>query len=169
MAIKTSNSRGIKLFYEFRKRNILEILVWKKTNPIPATNNVWLSDLEYALYFREKGVKLHDGYDFKHKGYVSPINQKDKKLFNHPTIKPLEFVKNNLLHITQENDVVLDAFIGSGTTAVACKEIGRNYIGFEYNPKYYQIAIDRINGLSQEDVRKKEKGILNIFDFMLET
>ena len=55
--------------------------------------------------------------------------------------------------------------MGSGTTAVACKELGRNYIGFEINPKYYQIAIDRLKGITQKDRKLKESGIMDIFDF----
>ena len=60
------------------KEIYFEPLVWKKTNPTPATNNTWLPDLEYAFHFREKGVKLNDGYEIKNKGYVSPLNKKDK-------------------------------------------------------------------------------------------
>jgi DNA modification methylase len=146
----------------------LEILVWAKDNPTPFTNNVWLSDLEYCLYFRESGVKLNDGYELKSKFYQSPINKKDKDLYDHPTIKPLELVKRHIEHTTQEGDVVLDTFLGSGTTAVACKELGRNYIGFEINKEYYDIAVNRLNGISQQDIREKEQGIQTIFDFMEE-
>jgi len=148
------------------KDNNYEVLVWVKTNPTPQTNNVWLPDIEYCLYFREKGVKLNDGYDIKSKWYQAPINKADKDLYDHPTIKPLDLVKKHLLHTTQENDIVLDTFIGSGTTAVACKELKRNYIGFELDETYYKIAVDRINGVSQQEVREKENGIMNIFDFM---
>lgn len=45
--------------------------------------------------------------------------------------------------------VILDVFLGSGTTAVAAKELGRQYIGFELNPEFYQIALDRLNGIDQ--------------------
>ena len=145
-----------------------EPLVWKKTNPIPATNNTWLPDLEYAFHFREKGVKLNDGYEIKSKGYVSPLNKKDKDLYDHPTIKPLEFVKNHILHITQENDIVLDPFLGSGTTAVACRETKRQFIGFEIDKSYYDIAQDRLNGITQVKRREKEAGIMDIFDLMKE-
>src|SRR5690554_1759250 len=144
----------------------MEILVWAKDNPTPFTNNVWLSDLEYCLYFREKGVKLNNGYDIKSKWYQSPINKKDKDLYDHPTIKPLELVKRHLEHTTNEGDIVLDTFLGSGTTAVACKELGRNYIGFEINEEYYKIAVDRLNGITQQEVREKDNGIMNIFDYM---
>lgn len=122
-----------------------DLLVWCKTNPTPQTNNIWLPNLEYCVYMREYGVKLNDGYDLKSKFYVSGANKSDKDLFNHPTIKPLELVKKHLLHTTQENDIILDPFIGSGTTAVACKEINRQFIGFELNPQWYEVANKRIN------------------------
>src|SRR5699024_4477959 len=123
-----------------------DLLVWCKDNPTPQTNNTWLSDVEYCLYFREKGkVKLNDGYGLKSKWYASPINKKDKDRFEHPTIKPLLLVERHIKHATQPNDIVLDCFLGSGTTAVACKNTGRQYIGFEINEKWYKIAENRLN------------------------
>lgn len=127
---------------------LFELLTWDKTNPTPSTNNSWLPDIEYCLYFREKGkVKLNDGYDLKHKWYLSSANIDDKGKFSHPTIKPLELVKKHLLHTTQPNDIVLDCFMGSGTTCVACKDIGRKYIGMEINKKWFKIAQDRLNNI----------------------
>lgn len=122
-----------------------DLLVWCKTNPTPQTNNIWLPDLEYCVYMREYGVKLNDGYDLKSKFYVSGANKSDKDLFNHPTIKPLELVKRHLLHTTQPNDIVLDCFMGSGTTAVACQETNRQFIGFEISEKWVKVANDRLN------------------------
>ena len=124
------------------------LLTWHKTNPSPTTNNNWLPDTEYAFHFREKGVIVNDGYDLKSTYYVSSLNKKDKDLFEHPTIKPLGFVKNNLEHITQQNDIVADFFLGSGTTAVAAKELNRRYIGFEIDKEYYNIAVDRLYGIT---------------------
>ena len=132
-----------------------EILVWCKTNPQPSTNNVWLPDVEYCLYFREKGVRLNDGYDLKSKWYLGAINQRDKRLYNHPTIKPLDLVERHIKETTQVGGVVLDAFLGSGTTAVACKELERNFIGFEINKAYYEIAIDRLKGVNQIEKQAK--------------
>lgn len=126
-----------------------DILVWCKTNPSPSTNNTWLSDIEYCLYFREKGkVKLNNGYELKSKYHISPTNKSDKDLYKHPTIKPIELVKRHLLHTTQENDTVLDCFSGSGTTAVACKEINRRFIGIEIDKEFHKISVDRINGIT---------------------
>lgn len=122
-----------------------ELLVWTKSNPAPQVNGTWLPDVEYCLYFRKKGMKLNDGYEYKSKWYSSSINKKDKDLFNHPTIKPLELVKSHLLHTTQPNDIVLDCFMGSGTTAVACQETNRQFVGFEIAEKWCKVANDRLN------------------------
>lgn len=143
-----SKMQIIDILNYFAKYNF-EILVWCKTNPIPTTNNVWLPDVEYCLYFREKGVKLNDGYELKSKWYLGPINQRDKKLYDHPTIKPLDLVERHIKETTLTGGVVLDPFCGSGTTAVACKELNRQYIGFEIDKKYYDIANDRIKGINQ--------------------
>ena len=124
-----------------------EIMVWCKSNPIPMTNNVWLSDVEYCLWFGETATQLNDGYDLKSKWYNSSVNKKDKDLFEHSTIKPLPLVKRHLLHSTQPNDIVLDCFMGSGTTAIACKEIGRQFIGFEISEKWCKVANDRLNNI----------------------
>lgn len=120
------------------------ILTWTKTNPIPFGNAIWLSDIEYCLHFY-KGAGYNVGWENKKKNFSSPINQKDKDKFSHATIKPIEMVKKHLLNMTQPNDIVLDTFIGSGTTAVACQDIGRQYIGFEIEEKWCQIARDRLN------------------------
>lgn len=137
---------------------LFEILIWNKTNPTPSINNSWLPDIEYCLYFREKGVVLNDGYELKSKWYISPINQGDKAKFKHPTIKPLDLVERHLKHATQENDIVLDCFCGSGTTCVACKDTNRRYIGIEVNPKWHKIAVDRLNGI-------EANGQMTIFSF----
>lgn len=132
-------------FFIDEKNCFFEILTWNKSNPTPATNNTWLPDIEYCLHFKESGIKLNDGYELKSKWYTSAINKGDKDMFNHPTIKPLPLVKRHLLHATQPNDIVLDCFMGSGTTAVACEETGRQFIGFEIDEKWCKIANDRLN------------------------
>ena len=125
-----------------------EILTWHKTNPTPLTKNTYLPDTEYCLYFREKGtVVLNDGYDLKHKYWITNSNKVDKELYLHPTIKPLEIIKKQILHTTQEKDIVLDCFCGSGTTCVAAKETNRHFIGMEINEEYWKIANNRLNGI----------------------
>lgn len=152
-----------------KKECRFNLLVWCKTNPTPMTNNTLLPDLEYCLVFKEDGAsRYNDGYELKSKWYLSPINKEDKGEYNHPTIKPLDLVKRHLLHSTQPNDIVLDCFLGSGTTAVACKELNRQYIGFEINPEYYKIACDRLNGITVKQRKQIESGMTTIFDFIEE-
>ena len=62
----------------------------------------------------------------------------------HPTQKPIALMKWLIMPHTKEGDIVLDPFLGSGTTAVACKQLGRKYIGIEINPDYCKIAEDRL-------------------------
>lgn len=122
-----------------------EVLTWHKTNPVPTCNNKYLSDTEYLLFFREKGVKVYGEYATKRKYYVSPTNKDDKKMYNHPTIKPLDIMENIIVNSSCEQDIVLDPFMGSGTTGVACVNTNRNFIGIEIDEGYFNIAKDRIN------------------------
>ena len=143
-----------------------EILTWNKTDPTPMCNNNWLPDVEYCLYFREKGVPLNDGYNLKSKFYVGQKNLKDKADYLHPTIKPFELVERHLLHATQPGDIILDPFVGSGTTAVACKKIGRDFIAFEIDPKYCEIATLRLEEKTLYEKSLEDKGFQTIFDYI---
>lgn len=133
------------LFKYFEDKNVNHtILCWHKTNPVPACGNKYLTDTEYLLFFREKGVKIYGSYKTKFTYYVTPLNVEDKKKWEHPTIKPLPIIKNLIINSSKENDVVLDCFMGSGTTGVACKGLNRNFIGIEIDKKYFNIAKKRI-------------------------
>lgn len=132
--------------YLDKKCNI-EILTWHKTNPLPTMNNTYANDTEYCIFARESGVVLNGNYETKRKYYVTNINKKDKDKFKHPTIKPLQIIKNLIINSSNEGDIVLDCFSGSGTTCVAAKELNRQFIGMEIDPEYYKISIDRLNGI----------------------
>lgn len=120
-----------------------ELLTWHKTNPLPACNNKYLSDTEYILYFRERGVKIFGNYSTKKKYFITGTNSESKK-FGHPTVKPLNIIQTLIFNSSSEGDIILDPFIGSGTTAVAAMKEKRKYLGFEIEPKYFQIANKRI-------------------------
>jgi site-specific DNA-methyltransferase (adenine-specific) len=70
----------------------------------------------------------------------------------HPTQKPVELIQKFIEDTTDPGAVVLDTFMGSGTTAVACLRTGRNYIGFELDEKYHAIAMDRIAAAEKQAV-----------------
>lgn len=120
------------------------IISWHKSNPVPACGNKYLTDTEFILFFREKGVKIYGEFKTKFTYYVTPTNQKDKKKYGHPTIKPVTIIQNFVLNSSKEGDVVLDPFLGSGTTALACITTNRHYIGFEKEKKYFDTCCKRI-------------------------
>lgn len=122
----------------------IDILTWHKTNPIPTCNGTYLNDTEYCVFARSKGVKVYGSYTTKRKWYVSKANVEDKKIYEHPTIKPLDIIKNLVINSSQEGETVLDCFMGSGTTGVASKLLGRNFIGIEIDEHYFEIAKKRI-------------------------
>ena len=119
------------------------VIAWHKTSCPPFCNNNYLKDSEYCIHFRERGVPIYGDYQTKKTYYVTGINR-DKDQYKHPTIKPLQIITNMIINSSREGDTVLDPFIGSGTTGVACMQTGRNFIGFEIDPTYYQIAQKRI-------------------------
>jgi site-specific DNA-methyltransferase (adenine-specific) len=66
---------------------------------------------------------------------------------HHPTEKNVEMIKLFIEKSSDEGNVVLDPFMGSGTTGVACKNLGRHFIGIELDEQYYKIGEKRINNL----------------------
>ena len=121
-----------------------EILTWHKQNPSPLINNNYLPDTEYIIFAREKGVRLYGNYHTKRKYYISGVNQVDKKKYKHPTIKPLPFIENHIINSSKEGDLILDCYCGSGTTLVGAIKNNRNFIGFEIDKNYYEIAKQRV-------------------------
>lgn len=135
------------LNYFNNKECLFEIITWHKTNPMPTCNNNYCNDTEFCLYFRERGTPIYGSMATKKKYYVSPTNVEDKSLYKHPTIKPINIIKNLITNSSSENDIVLDCFAGSGTTCVAAKELNRRFIGIEINEEYHKIACNRLNGI----------------------
>ena len=122
-----------------------DILCWHKDNALPTYSNKYLSDTEYLLYFHKgKGKCFPTSYEDAKTWYIAPINIKDKKLYGHPTVKPLEITKRIIGNTSEVGDIVLDPFMGSGTTGVACKLLDRNFIGIELNEDYFNSAQQRI-------------------------
>lgn len=119
-------------------------IIWYKTNAMPCYYNKYLTDKEYCLYFRKGGYCNPINYETAKTVYSLPINILDKRKYGHPTIKPLPIIKNLILNSTHEGELILDPFAGSGTTLVASKYLGRNYIGFEIDEKYVEICKRRI-------------------------
>lgn len=99
---------------------------------------VGFNDWEPLLvYGKGQGVQMHDYFNIQSQRFDSITSQ-------HPCPKPLKWASWLISRATQKDQIVLDPFLGSGTTAVACKELGRKFIGIEINKEYCQIAERRL-------------------------
>lgn len=122
-------------------------LAFCKTSPTPFTNNQWLPDIEWGLHIF-KNLKVMGEYKTKRSFFTMP-NFKEKGI-EHPTPKKIDIVKTILKNISVENDLVLDPFSGSGTTAIACHDLNRNFICIEKNTEYYNNSIKRLELVQQQ-------------------
>ncbi len=137
------NKAQILNILEFAREKELnfELIALCKRAPMPLSNNQWLPDREWGIHLF-KNCSVKGSYKVK-RGFFVSDNYKDETI-NHPSVKPLSIIRKLILNLTNEKDIVLDCFMGSGTTALACKQLKRDYMGFEINPKYIKIADERL-------------------------
>ena len=114
------------------------ILIWNKGNATP--NKYYLNAYEMILMLRKGKAKNINNMGTKN--ILDIKNIRGNK--THPTEKPVELNKIMIENSSNENDVILDPFMGTGSTALACKELNRNFIGIEIDEKYFEIAKNRI-------------------------
>lgn len=128
---------------------MFSILVWEK--PLSIINrNRFSQNVEFIIRIYDYGTALNR-IDINHiYNRVRKVNQVGTSKKVHPTQKPIELVESFILLSTHENDVVLDAFLGSGTTAVAAIKTNRHYIGFEIDKEYYSKANKRIENTKSQ-------------------
>lgn len=116
-------------------------LVLLKSAPSPLTNNQWLPDKEFAVHvFRNCSVK--GDYRTK-KTWFQNSNYKQTET-EHPSAKPVYILEHIIKNISNLGDIVLDTFMGSGTTGIACIKNGRKFIGIEKDKAYYDMSCERI-------------------------
>ncbi len=129
--------------FKFKQLRFLE---WLKTNPVPLNSRVnYLTNAREIAISAVKGgkPKFHSNYD--NGVYEYPIYQGRER--THPTQKPVKLFEALIEKHSDPGDTVLDCFLGSGTTAIACKKTGRNFIGCELDETYCQNAIERVDSL----------------------
>lgn len=147
MIIFCSNLQIAKIITFFNSHGLkTDVLVWKKSNPAPMCNGKYMSDLEYIIRVYDKGSPFNNDVSikWKRKCKVYPIMTSKNKL--HPTQKPLELMEELIVTHSFKNQVVIDPFMGSGTTGVACRMHKRDFIGIELDKHFFEIAESRING-----------------------
>ena len=135
---------------------IINDIIWYKPNATPllrprrlapATELIWVASKSKHYYFDYEMAKRLNGGKQMRNLWVIPA---EKHRTEHPAEKPETLLTRVLLLGSREGDTVLDPFMGSGTTGVVAKRLGRNFIGIEVDARYYALAKARIEGDSGE-------------------
>ena len=131
---------------------VKDILIWKKSNPMPRNiDRRYVQDTEFAVW----AVKKNSKWTFnkpKDKSYLrscyetSIVSGKERK--NHPTQKSFKLMEDIIKVHTNENEIILDPFMGSGTTGIAAIKNNRKFIGIELEKEYFNICIERFNEIT---------------------
>lgn len=130
---------------------VKDMIRWEKSNPMPRNRNRrFIVDYEVAVWAVKKGGKWT--FNRTNETYDRPLinsgltPKSEKEYGGHPTQKPVGVMEWLIKHLTDENDVVFDPFMGSGSTGVACKNLNRSFIGSELENEYFDISERRILG-----------------------
>ncbi len=135
LEIKDGYSTNYEIFIVFRKSPFTKF----KHIPVPSKSGNYNAEVNIGSVWRH-----------------CKISSNHKEGCKHPTQKPIKFLKRFVETFAEKGDLVLDPFMGSGTTAVACKELGRNFIGFEINKEYIEMANKRLEQKTLEVVNSSQ-------------
>lgn len=118
---------------------IHNFLVWQKNNCTPS--QYYMKNCEYTVFFRKGKAKYINNI-----GRSKTVHSFDNIIGNkqHPTQKPVDLMEFFVGNSTKENEIILDPFMGSGSTMLACKNLNRNGVGIEMDENYFNIAKQRI-------------------------
>ena len=120
-------------------------LIWEKSNPSPMNGqHIYLSGVENAIWFKKRGGTFNA--HCKNTVFKYPIGR--SKL--HPTEKNHLLLQELILDNSNENDLILDPCMGSGSTGVVALQNNRNFLGIELNQNYFEIAKNRLDGLQYD-------------------
>lgn len=128
---------------------VLNLITWHKTNAFPTTmqNSIWSPSCEYAYFVRKEAGKNHTFHigkdDFARDFFEHPVINNG----GHPTQKPLPIISEFVRRSSNPGDVVLDMFMGSGTTAVAAQSHGRRWLGFDVSAGIAERARERVRNV----------------------
>lgn len=134
----------LKNLYDSNKFKQVRFIEWMKTNPVPINSKInYLTNAREVAVSAIKGSKPTFNSSYDNGLYSYPICAGKERTI-HPTQKPLSLITDLVLKHSNEGDMVLDCFMGSGTTGVACKNTNREFIGMELDEKYYKVACERL-------------------------
>ena len=165
MPLITTNG-GMIIFHSFDQIGIItetlcdymdlkDRVIWEKTNPMPRNRDRrYITNTEMFSWFVMRKAKWtfnrqHDNYDSSVIRYPSESGGSFKRY--HPTQKNLKMMEEIVLRHSNANDTILDPFMGSGSTGLACFNTNRKFIGIEKEEKYFNISVDRIKQTDKDN------------------
>lgn len=142
---------------------IINNITWKKLNPPPNISCRYFVHSTETILWAKKDIKnakhkfnyslmreLNSGKQMQDVWESSLTKPSEKKCGKHPTQKPMEILEKIILSSTDEGDLILDPFNGSGTTGIVANKLNRKYIGIDLEKKYLDITIKRLIKLKEE-------------------
>ena len=148
--IVTGNKEAIFKIIGYFNKSIKDIIIWDKGHGQPAMHSGVLNKATELIFMFEANAKAgrcFNTYNFD-RGKLSDIwriSRERSKIKGHGAVFPLALAERAINSFSKENDVVLDPFMGSGTTGVAAKNLNRQFIGIELDKNYFDMAEKRIN------------------------
>ena len=119
-----------------------QIINLQKSNPFPAIAKVYTPSIEYCVWY-VKGSPYCFNKKYSGSDVITTSICLGKERTSHPTQKPLKLISQLLNIHSNENDLILDCFSGSGTTAIACRNLNRKFICIEKDEDYYEKSVER--------------------------
>ena len=146
--IMTNHTNLIEMLNTFTNTGFkfVKCIIWNKGNKI--MGQFYMNQFEYIMFFRKGKAKKINNCGTS--DILNILNKKTKVNGKnlHDTEKPVELMEVLVGNSSNENDLVLDPFMGIGSTGVACKNLNRNFIGIELDKDYFKIAKERIENVS---------------------
>ena len=134
------NRQDVYKFIGHYYNKIQNVIVWEKSNPLPANGYNITNAFEYFFILGDTAIKSNTTYTKNH--ITTSINNSITKI--HKAVMKQEVADWFIEKFTKENDVVLDCFMGLGTTGLSCIKYNRDFIGIELDEEYFNIAKERI-------------------------
>lgn len=163
---KTSRFKFHRIYTEYSETtNIDQILQERVRNQDGKAVYKYNADGEIVIGQSKKGVPLSDVWEIPY------LNPKAKERVGYPTQKPILLLEQILRLVTDEGDLVIDPFMGSGTTVVAAKMLNRKYLGIDILPDAVELAGKRLESLVKTEsflLKKGKKAYRNLSDFQMD-
>ncbi|MDY5554220.1 MAG: DNA methyltransferase [Blautia sp.] len=162
---KTSDFKFNRIYTDYSETtNIDQILQERVRDQRGKSVYKYTENGEAVLGQSKKGVPLSDVWEIPY------LNPKAKERVGYPTQKPLILLEQIIKLVTNEGDLVIDPFVGSGTTVVAAKMLNRRYIGIDISPEAVSLANDRLNSMIKTEsllLKKGKKAYKNLTDYQI--